>query len=172
MKKVEKREVPLRNYFILAIIGIMTVVLTLYVDKWITSYNEHKISTSPLSGKVSEININELEMSLNETPEVILYVSYTNNIDVYNKEVKLLSKLKKENKLDYLIYLDVTQNMENDKYLDILRKKFKNVSNEIKKAPLFIYIKNGEAMNVINSDGRVIDYSDFLQIIEMYEIEN
>lgn len=172
MKKVEKRAVPLKNYFILAVIGIVTIILTLYINEWITSYNEHKISISPLSGKVSEININELEMSLNETPEIILYVSYTNNIDVYNKEVKLLSKLKKENKLDYLIYLDVTKNMENEKYLEILKKRFSNVSNEIKKAPLFIYLKNGEAINVTNSDGRIVDYSDFSQIIETYEIEN
>lgn len=175
MKKIEKeqvRKIPFKNYLLLILIGTFTIAVTLYINAWIKSYNTHKISVSPLSGNVSEINIDEMNVSLSETRDVILYVSYTNDKTIYSSESKLFSKLKKENMLDYLIYLNVTDYLEDNEYINILKNKFPSISSDLVKAPLFIYFRNGEPVSVINSTGKIVDNSDFSQIIETYEIED
>ena len=53
MKKIEiieKRKVPLKNYIILFFISVLTILLTIYINEWIKTYNENKLSTSPLFG--------------------------------------------------------------------------------------------------------------------------
>ena len=173
MKKidiVEKRKVPLRNYLILIIIGIVTVSLTFYINEWVKTYNENKLSVSPLYGNVNEVNIDELNVALTEANKAILYVSYNNDKDIYKMEEKLLKKIQKEDLFNYVIYLNITDYMLNDEYLNILKTRFPNITDSIMKAPLFIYVENGEAKSIINSNKTLIDSGDFISLVEIYEI--
>lgn len=170
MKKELKKSIPFKNYLILFVIAILTVLLTLYIKEWIETYRENKISISPLSGNISEINTNELELTLNESNQIIIYVSYVNNLDVYNKERKLLKRIKSKQLSDYIIYYNVTNLLEGNEYLKILKSKFNSLKNEIIKAPMFIYVKNGEAIEVINSDDEVVNDKELEYLIKKYEI--
>ncbi len=169
MKK-ELRKVPLKNYIILFVVAVLTVVLCLYIREWILTYKETKISISPLSGEISEVNTNELDLILTESNQVVLYVSYVNNLEVYNKEIKLLKKIKSEELNEYIIYYNVTDLLENKEYLNVLKTQFKTLKNEIKKAPLFIYIKNGEGIEVINSNDEIVNDKELIYLIDKYEI--
>lgn len=173
MKKIEiieKRKVPLKNYIILFFISVLTILLTIYINEWIKTYNENKLSTSPLYGKVNEVNINELDVALSEISEVILYVSYNNDKNIYKMEEKLLKKLNKEELYSHFIYLNINENLNNEEYLNILKTRFPNMNDNITKAPLFIYIKDGEAKSVINSNNNLVDSGDFTSLVEIYEI--
>ncbi len=170
MKKELKKTIPLKNYLILLIVAVLTVILTLYIREWIETYRENKISISPLSGDINEINTNELELTLNESNQVIIYVSYVNDLDVYNKERKLLKRIKSEQLSDYVIYYNVTDLLKENEYLNILKSKFSNLKSEIIKAPMFIYVKNGEAVEVINSDDNIVNDSELKYLTEKYEI--
>lgn len=163
----ELRAVPLKNYIILFAIAFLTVLLTFYIRKMVNTYNSEELSISPLHSNVSEVNTNELDLTLNESNQVILYVSYVNDASVYKMEKNLLSKIKSKNLSDYIIYYNITN--END-YLDILKNKFKSIKNNIKKAPLLIYIKNGEGLEVINSTDQLIDVNDLSYLTSKYEI--
>lgn len=170
MKK-ELKKIPLKNYLILLLIAVLTVLLTLYVKEWIETYKESEISISPLAGNVNEINTNELELILNESNQVILYVSYVNNLSVYNNEKNLLRKINSEELNDYIIYYNVTSLLEENEYLNVLKDKFSNIKDDIVKAPLFIYFKNGEGVEVINSKKELIGIKELVYLIEKYEIE-
>lgn len=169
MKK-ELKKIPFKNYLILFIVAVLTIVLTLYIREWILTYKENKISVSPLSGEISEVNTNELGLTLIESNQVILYVSYVNNLDIYNKENKLIKKIKSEDLNDYIIYYNVTDLLDKKEYLSILKLQFKEISSQIKKAPLLIYIKNGEGIEVINSDDKIVNEKDLMYLIDKYEI--
>ena len=78
------RNVPTRNYIIVAVICVITIALTLYINAWAKTYKENKISVSPFSGVVEEVNINEINVTFSEMNEVILYVGYTNDKRIYN----------------------------------------------------------------------------------------
>jgi hypothetical protein len=169
MKK-ELRTVPVRNYVILFVVVIFTIFLALYIKKMVESYNENELSISPLHNNVNEINTNELDLTLKESNQVILYVSYVNDISVYKMEKKLLNKIKSKNLSDYIIYYNVTDMKDDDEYIKILKDKFVDVKDEIKKSPLFIYIKSGKGVEVVNSNSKLIDSNDLLYLIDKYEI--
>jgi len=170
MKKANK-EIPLKNYIILALMTIIVVVLTLYINAWIKTYKENKISESPFSGVVEEVNINDLSLSLAETNEVVLYVGYTNDKKIYDMEKRLIKYIKKHDIVDKFMYLDVTGNLESKDYIDSLKKTFKEVSDDIKEAPMLIYIKNGVATKVVNATDGVIHTYDISSLNKTYELE-
>lgn len=161
--KEEKRKIPLKNYFILGVICIVTVLLTIYVNAWIKTYKESAYSVSPLSGEINEININELKEPFMEINQVILYVGYTNDQKLFNEEKELLDEIRKEELTPYVMYLNVDGN---ENYLNVLRDKFDIDAEDIKEAPLFIYVKDGVAADVINVENKNDLTKDFMELVE------
>lgn len=161
--KEEKRKIPLKNHFILGVICIVTVLLTIYVNAWIKTYKESAYSVSPLSGEINEININELKEPFMEINQVILYVGYTNDQKLFNEEKELLDEIRKEELTPYVMYLNVDGN---ENYLSVLRDKFDIDAEDIKEAPLFIYVKDGVAADVINVENKNDLTKDFMELVE------
>lgn len=164
------KNISKKNYIILGIICVVTIVLTLYINAWVKTYKENKISVSPLSGVVEEVNINEIDLAFSEMNEVILYVGYTNDKTIYDMEKKLLKYIKKLDIVDNFIYVNITDYKDNDEYIEILKKSFGEVKDEIKKAPMIIYVKNGKAEKVVNSKNKRISTYDISDLNETYEL--
>lgn len=165
-KKKEVREIPFKNYLILIVVCIITVILTFYINAWIKTYKDHAISVSPLNGVVNEINLNEVNEAYFEIPDTIIYVGYTNNEKLYNEEKKLLKTIKKEEAASNIIYINVAENSD---YVSLLNKRFGKDGEILKKAPAFICIKNGKVLRIVNVN-EITDLSkDFLKIVDLYE---
>lgn len=168
----KNKRIPTKNYIILGITTIIVIILTLYINAWIKTYKENKISTSPFNEKAEEVNINEIGLTLSEMNEVILYVGYTNDKTIYEMEEKLLSYIKKHNLMDKFIYVNATDYKENKEYMNILKNTFENKKDEIKNIPILIYVKNGIAEEVINSTNKQITTYDIANLNEKYGLEN
>lgn len=170
MKKAN-REIPLKNYIILVLMTVIVVILTLYINAWVKTYKENKISESPFSGVVQEVNISDLSLSLAESNEIVLYVGYTNDKRIYDMEKRLIKYIKNHDIVDKFMYLNVFDSIESKDYISSLKKTFKEVSDDIKTAPMLIYIKNGIAVKVINSTDGIIHTYDISSLNEDYELE-
>lgn len=174
MKKIFKerfeKEVPKKNYLIVTIVSILVIVITLYVRSFYLNYQANRINNSVFHDKtINQINLEDIDYAVNETVECIIYVSYTGNKDVYNMEKRLYKEIENKNLFEKFIYLDVTER-END-YLDVLRAKFPDIAYQITSAPLFIYIKDGEAKEAFSSELKNINYNVLNNVINKYEIE-
>ena len=83
----EVREIPIKNYFIVLVISIAVIILTLYTRAFYLNYQESKMNTSYfLDKKVNQITTNDLEYTLTEYRDAILYVSYTGSNSIYKME--------------------------------------------------------------------------------------
>lgn len=171
MKKKEKKEISSRNYFIVIVVSILTIVIVLYIRSFIINYRANVSDVSVLHTKVSEVNINELDYYTNEATDSILYFSYTGDKDVYNMEKKLLKEIEKKGLTEKIIYVDITELLTDYKYINILKEKFPNVKDQINKAPIFIYIKSGQAVEAFSSELKMLDYKMLNKIVNKYEIE-
>lgn len=165
------REVPVKNYVILFIVFLVTIVLVLYINAWARAYKDDKLSVSPLSGVIDEIGPEEITQTMSETNEIILYVGYNNSQKLYDSENSLLDYIRKHDLAEKVVYVNVSNTKENDKYIDILRESFDNVKDDIKKAPMLIYVKNGKAIEVVNSTGGIIRKKDISILNKTYELE-
>lgn len=168
----KNKKIPIKNYIMLGLITIIVLILTLYINAWIKTYKENKISVSPFSETTEEVNINEIGLTLSEMNEVILYVGYTNDKNIYEMEEKLLKYIKKHNLIDKFIYVNATEYKNNEEYLNILKNTFESKKEEIKDIPILIYVKNGTAEEVINSTNKILTTYDIAKLNETYGLEN
>ena len=99
------------------------------------------------------------------------YVVYTNDKKIHDMEKRLLKYIKKHEIVDKFIYLNVTDELESEKYIKSLKKIFSSVKEDIEKAPMLIYVKNGIAVEVIKSKNGMLYTYDVQSLNEEYGLE-
>lgn len=172
IKLFKKKEIPRKNYFIVIAVTILVVLLMIFVRSFYLSYKSSKLSNSIFSNKiVNQIHMDDFDFAVAEISDAILYVSYTGSNEIYSMEKRLYKEIENNNLTDKVIYLDVTKYNKNNKYVKTLRNKFPNIDNEINSAPLFIYIKDGQAVEAMSSEFRMVDYKTLNKLVDKYEIE-
>ncbi len=172
IKLFKKKDIPRKNYYIVIAVTILVVLLMIFVRSFYLSYKSSKLSNSIFSNKiVNQIHMDDFDFAIAEISDVILYVSYTGSNEIYSMEKRLFKEIENNNLTDKIIYLDVTKYNKNNKYIKTLRDKFPNIDNEINSAPLFIYIKDGQAVEAMSSEFRMVDYKILNKLVDKYEIE-
>ena len=164
------RKIPKKNYLILGVMTVVTVLLVFYINAWIKTYKQNELNTSPLTNNVNEVYKNELHLSLSESNQMILYVGYNNSDDVKELERQILKTIKSKNLHDYFIYYDVTKELENNEYLETLKNEFSEVKVSINKAPMLIYVKSGEGVEVVDSNSGLITIEDLKNLVSKYKL--
>lgn len=168
-KNVTDRKVPAKNYYIVAVGSLITIGLALLIRTMYLNYKENSTKNSIFNEKgVTQIHTEDFDFALNEIPQGILYVSYTGDFEVYSAEKRLYREMKRKDLLDKVIYWDVTNTKD---YLTILQEKYPDIKSQITSAPMLIYIKNGEALEAMSSELKIIDSIVFDKLVEKYEIK-
>lgn len=168
----KKKEIPSKNYIIVIIVTILVVLLMIFIRSFYLNYKSSKLSESIFSSQtVNQIHMDDFDFAIREVSNSILYVSYTGSNEIYSMEKKLYKELENNNLLDKIIYLDITNYTKGNKYINILKNKFPNIDNEINSAPMFIYIKDGAAVEAMSSEIKMIDYKTVNKLVNKYEIE-
>lgn len=167
MEKEIRRKIPFKNYIILFAIFIITVVITVYVNAWIKTYKNNQ-ALDPLDNVVQKITLNDLEATMSETNIAILYVANINDYEMNDAILKIVNK----NELnDNFYYMNVEDNSDSNT-ISILKKYFSNLEGDINKLPMFIYIKNGKAEKIIDSNETNLTANDLYILIDSYWNEN
>ncbi len=173
-KKLElfDKKIPTRNYFIVLVVSILVIIVSLYLRTFYLTYENNKLNSSVFQNqKIKQINSKDASFALTETGDVLLYVSYTGDDEIYDIEKKMYNTLEKKELLDDFIYWNVADYKDSTDYIVTLKNKFSNIKDEITKAPLLIYIKDGEAKEAMSSELKYIDNTVLEKMIEKYGIE-
>lgn len=166
------RNVPVKNYGIVLLVSIIVILLSLYIRVFYLNYKENRKNTSVFQDKsYKQVNANDLDFALGEMSNAILYVSYTGDNNIYLNEKKIQKELKKNNLSEKLVYWNINNLIKNEEYLKKLKEKYPKISTEITAAPLFIYIKGGEAIEAMSSELKIVDYKVLNKLIDKYNIE-
>ena len=171
-KKEVLRKVPAKNYYIVIGVSLLVIALTLYVRSFYLNYQAKNTEDSIFYDKsINQINIDDLNFATNESTDAILFVSYNGDKIVSSMERRLYREINKKGVNDKVIYLNVTEKLSNDEYLNALRNRFPENAANINRAPMFIYIKNGVSVEVIDSKDRLADYRALNTLLLKYGIE-
>lgn len=175
-KKDEKRYIPLKNYYIAAFILIVIILITLYSFKWYQVKEDEKLRESYLVTTETvtlEINdFDELKQVFAETPEeYFVYIGYRNNRDVYNLEKDLKKIIDDYNLKDFFYYVDATDLMKEDEYLNKLNSNLNLTKDKLEKVPSIIYFSK-EGYEIIKRDDKnMIKAADLGKLLDIKEFE-
>ena len=163
MKKNE-RVVPVKNYVYLLIMIIVVVALTFLIFNINKNYQTKKLETSYLANYLTVVKTEELSNILSEpSSELFIFVTKTNDENIFNLETDLKKVIKKHDLRDNFILLDYS----NESNVEELNKILKS---DIETIPAIIYIKNGEFIKSIDSKESLLKSSDFEKMLDEYEV--
>ena len=167
-----KKDIPNKNYIYLAVICIITVLIALFIVKWVKDYEKEKMSVSPLDGVVQSISSDEIGEVTSEMNDVLLYIGYAGNKRMYISEERILKYLKRHDFKDKLIYVDVKSHLDNKEYVSII-KNMLNIDEETNiEAPSLIYIKNNEVKKIITNQSGYIYTDDINKLNLEFNLED
>ena len=134
MLNKEIRKVPFKNYIILGVVMVVTILLLYYFYMWVDIYKESKINIPIMDKYMNVINYNELDNYLVENPNTILYVSILDNEEIRTFEKKFKNEFKNKKINNELLYMNLTVELSD-----------KNISNELENK---YYIKDLSIVDV------------------------
>lgn len=135
------REIPKKNYIILIITFVLSIMLSLYLASWYNMTNELKNEISIFTEHSLELKIEELDTYLVENPASIVLIT---NSNINNKlEDDIYAYLSQNALLDNFVYINISN------YKDI---EITNILNKISK----IKISNNYPNIYLTENGKIV----------------
>lgn len=170
--KEELRVIPKKNYFILGVVLLLTVLAVYYFYMWNKAYNESKINEPVLDKYMTVINYNELEDYLIENPDTIIYTSILEDKDIRGFENRFKNYIRND-KLDHdILYMDITSEIKNTNKKNDMIKKYSVEYANILDIPNVMVFENGKLKmiyNIQDNDYDVKKTVEFINSIKMNE---
>ena len=148
MNKEELRVIPKNNYLILGVVILVSLLLIYYFYMWFDAYNETKLNRPILNKYMDVINYNELEDYLIESPNAIIYASVLENSEIRDFEKQFKAILKAHQIDKDLLYMDITNELSNNKTKKEMISKYTINNINISDVPVIIVIDNGKLSNI------------------------
>lgn len=161
MKK--EKEIPFKNYIILAVILIFTILLVVYLFNWQSIYQKNKLQEPILDKYLMVINYNELDDYLVENKEAIVYVSVLNDEKIRMFENKFKNLIIKNDLNNKILYLNLT-----NESVEINKKYLSNLSE----VPTLIIFDEGKVVESYSIKDNNYDIKAFERFLEKEEIIN
>ncbi len=147
---MEKKQIPVKNYIILAIIIVSTVFITFHLAKKYNIEKDYYKEGSPLYKVLYELKIEELDNYLLENPNTVIYIVDGNYeetlvIDRVIKKIVLEKDLTNE-----IIVIDATNNMSivAPKLNTILNEKLKSNKDLLEQTNILI-VKERKIVDIL-----------------------
>ena len=118
---MKKRIIPLKNYFILSIIIVITLLICAYFSSWYKTNEEANMKKGIMSEKLMQINLEELDNYILENPHKIIYLSSSVDDSLKSYENKIYKYISDNNLEGSFIYIDTT-NIEISKLNESLQR--------------------------------------------------
>ena len=135
--KMEKeRNIPLKNYIILGVVLILSVIVVIYFYMWNNAYEESKLNTTIMDKYLQVINYNELNNYLIENKDAVIYISVLEDQKIRNFERKFKSIIVNNSLNSDILYLELTSELKNNNTKKEIDKTYSinNKSIRIKKS--------------------------------------
>lgn len=142
-----KKEIPLKNYIILSIVLILTIIVVIYLFMWQSTYEKNKLQVPILDKYLMVINANELDNYLIENKNAIIYTSKLNNEEVRLFENKFKNIIEKDNLNSSILYMDLTEELNDKNKINELNKKY---GTEITNVPSILIFNDSKIIDSYN----------------------
>ncbi len=169
----KKDKINIRRYVNWFLFMVAIVLLCFISSKLYNTYQTNKLSESVLSRIVGTIQIDDIDNTKKElSSDDFIFISYVKSVEVRKLESKIKKTIVNNELQNNFYYLDATELMLENDYLEKLNKKFGlSNPNKIEALPALLYFKNGEFVKTITSSpNNIISNDDLIQLLDSYEI--
>ena len=172
-KKEEVKEIPVKNYLVLGVIIIITLLASLYIFAWFRQYNDSKVNTPIITSTLREVQYNNLNTVVKERDILVMYMCTTDEDICRNFEKKFASYVSNNNLTEEIIYLNLGYNKDNNNLLQKVYNNYKseNLVKKVYEYPTLVIFNQGKIVDVLSSNGKntitIEQVNDFLESYEL-----
>ncbi len=172
-KKEEVKEIPVKNYLVLGVIIIITLLASLYIFAWLRQYNDSKVNTPIITSTLREVQYNNLNTVVKERDILVMYMCTTDEDICRNFEKKFASYVSNNNLTEEIIYLNLGYNKDNNNLLQKVYNNYKseNLVKKVYEYPTLVIFNQGKIVDVLSSNGKntitIEQVNDFLESYEL-----
>jgi len=149
------------NYVLLMIVIILGCMIAIKLHN---IYKQNKLSTSVLSRTIGSINYDDINNTIGElTSDDYIIISYVKSDETRKIETELKKVIVNNNIQNNTYYLDITDKMLEDNYLDELNKRFNIKNDKIHSVPAILCYKDGKLFKIIDSRKIAEDFEDTIK---------
>ncbi len=171
--KNQKKEIPTKNYFVLGIIVLITVLFFVYLFSWLEQYNDSKINTPIITSTLREVEYNNLNTVLAERDMLIMYMCTTDESICRSFEKKFVSYIKENNLSEDIMYLNLGYDSDENNLLNKVYNKYKSpdLVKKIYEYPTLLIFNDSKIVDVLSSNGKTkLTIEDVDSFLESYEL--
>ena len=124
-KEVKVREIPAKNYIVLGVIIVITLLACLYLFSWYRQYNDSKVENPVITSTLREVEYNNLDTVLTERDVLIMYMCTTDESVCRNFEMKFETYVRDNNLTEEIVYLNLGYDKDENNLLTKVYNKYK-----------------------------------------------
>ena len=143
MNNGELRKIPIKNYIILGVIILFTLLILYYFYMWVDVYKESKINIPIMDKYMSVINYNELDNYVVENPNTIVYVSVLEDENIREFEKQLKNKYKVNEIENEVLYMNITEEFKSKELKNNMISKYSVNNLNITDVPCVLVFNDG-----------------------------
>lgn len=146
------RVIPKKNYIILGLICLVTLVLAWYCIDFYKNSKEYQLDQNKRMKILSEVKVDELQNYILDNHDVILYFSSSRDNTYSNFEESLKSYLLEEDLTKMIAYVD-TANLDRSFYQEFednyFKEQWKKENKKFSVIPNFVNFKDGKVDSML-----------------------
>lgn len=154
-----KREIPVKNYVILILVFLVTIVAVFYVRDWYNTTKNYYAQNSVMTKVVREIKSEEISNYILENQRFILYVSSGHDSGIKNFEDDFKNLIQSLDITDDVLYMNL-DGVNATNFYNLLKNNYalnSKMKNQIVDSNSSLYLfTDGKVSGVLNN---VSDYS-------------
>lgn len=171
MKKIlKKNQKPLKNYVIVGLIFIATILLVLYLCNWYDQEQKYRSTIPELRGIVPEITEVELPHYVQENEKSLVYLCVPANENCRYFEKSLKKLIEKRELKDSLTYLNLEDEIKAPVILRNLEKQY-HITKTLTYYPTFILFEGGKVKEVLQgTNTALLSLSQVENLLDVYQM--
>ena len=167
------RKIPIKNYFILGIIVLVTMLCLIYLSAWYKQYVSTKRLSPYITESLREVKEDNLDIVIKERDELIMYMCTTSEQVCRSFEKNFSTYVKDNNLQDDIMYLNLGYDSDENKLLENIYSKYKSdtLVKKVHDYPTLVMFKDGKIVDVLSSNSKnIITIDKVEQFLEGYEL--
>lgn len=167
------RNIPTKNYFILAFIVIVTALAVIYSCAWYKQYTNSNDMTPIITSTLREIKEDNLDIVLKERDVAIMYMCTTSEVVCRSFEKSFSAYIKDNNLQDDIMYLNLGYDTDENNLLQKVYDKYKSdtLVKKVYDYPTLVIFKDGKIVDVLSSSAKnKITIKKVKEFLDGYEL--
>lgn len=167
-----KKEIPLKNYFILILVILLTILAVFYMRDWYNTSKEFYAQNSVMTKVVREIKNDEISNYILENQKFILYVSSGRNTNIKSFEDEFKNLIQKMDLGENVLYMNLDEVDVSDFYnsLNSYASSTK-VKNQIVSSDASMYVFTDGKLTMLLNNVNNYSMKRLESIIDRWEIK-